>query len=132
MGFHVYEGGSRKLGLVLDLNHHASDDVLSLYSYMAEGGHVYIITNRYNKVLYTGVTSDLVSRIIEHRDKYYPTSFSARYNLYKLVYYRFLDSIEAAIAEEKRIKGGSRKAKIVLIESMNPEWRDLYEDIKHW
>ena len=99
---------------------------------MSDGGFVYIITNKHNTTLYTGVTSDLVSRIIEHRDKLIPKSFSARYNLYKLVYYRFLDSIEEAIAEEKRIKAGSRKAKIALIESMNPDWRDLYDVIQHW
>lgn len=99
---------------------------------MGHGGFVYIISNKHNGVLYTGGTSELVSRIIEHREKYYPDSFSAKYNIYKLVYYRAFDTIEAAIEEEKRIKAGSRKKKIALIESMNPEWRDLYEDIKHW
>ena len=99
---------------------------------MADGGHVYIITNKHNNVLYTGVTSDLASRMVEHINKLYPTSFSARYNLHKLVYYQFFDAIEDAIHEEKRIKGGSRKAKIALIESMNSEWRDLYEDIENW
>ena len=99
---------------------------------MSDGGFVYIISNKHNRVLYTGMAAELVSRIIEHRDKLYPDSFSARYNLNKLVYYRIFDSIEAAIEEEKRIKAGSRKAKIALIESINPEWRDLYEDIKHW
>jgi len=99
---------------------------------VSDGGFVYIITNKHNRVLYTGVTSDLVSRIIEHKDKLYPNGFSARYNLGKLVFYKIFDSIEAAITEEKRIKAGSRRAKIALIESMNPDWRDLYEDIKDW
>ena len=99
---------------------------------MSKGGDVYILTNKHNTVLYTGVSSDLISRLMEHRDKIYPKSFTARYNVHKLVYYRFFDSIEAAIDEEKRIKAGSRRKKIDLINSMNPEWRDLFEDIRDW
>ena len=97
-----------------------------------KGGFVYIITNKHHTVLYTGVTSDLVVRIQEHKEKKYPKSFSARYNAYKLVYYAFFESIEAAIEEEKRIKAGSRKAKVYLIEAMNPGWNDLSEEIKEW
>lgn len=99
---------------------------------MVKGGFVYILTNQHNTTLYVGVTSDLVSRVIQHKDKLFPKSFTAKYNIHKLVYYRPFDHIESAIEEEKRIKGGSRKKKVILIESINPKWKDLYEDIKHW
>ena len=90
------------------------------------GGTVYILTNIHNTVLYTGVTSNLVKRILEHHQKKYNTSFTAKYNVNKLVYYKFYESMQQAIAEEKRIKGGSRKQKINLIESINAEWKDLW------
>ena len=92
---------------------------------MEKGGAVYILTNKYNKVLYTGVTSHLKARLAEHKGKKYKTSFTAKYNVYKLVYYKGFHHIEDAIAEEKRIKGGSRNQKIKLIESRNPTWDDL-------
>jgi putative endonuclease len=88
-------------------------------------GYVYIITNKNNSVLYTGVTSDLTERVKHHKEKKYSNSFSARYNLCKLVYYEALDTIGDAIRREKQIKAGSRKAKIGLIEGLNPEWGDL-------
>jgi putative endonuclease len=94
------------------------------------GGHVYIISSNNKTTLYVGVTSNLASRVMEHKEKAYPNSFSARYNCVNLVYYRWFDTIMEAIAEEKRIKGGSRKKKEILINSMNPEWNDLYEQIK--
>lgn len=96
---------------------------------MEKGGAVYILTNKYNKVLYTGVTSDLTMRIIEHKEKHYKNSFTAIYNVDKLVYYNGFHTIEEAIAEEKRIKGGSRKQKINLIESINPHWNDLSDEL---
>ncbi len=99
---------------------------------MERGGTIYIITNFTHTTFYTGVTSDITSRIIEHKEKAYPKSFSAKYNLDKLVYFCSYDSIEEAIAEEKRIKGGSRKRKIKLIESINPGWKDLWEIVKEW
>jgi putative endonuclease len=99
---------------------------------MERGGIVYIITNFTHTVLYTGVTSDLLWRTIEHREKLIHGSFSSRYNLDKLVYYRSYFTIEEAIAEEKRIKGGSRIKKIKLINSFNPEWSDLWDIIKEW
>jgi len=80
-------------------------------------------------VLYTGVTSDITGRIWEHKNKVYPNSFAAKYNCDKLVYYFFYSSIEEAIAFEKAIKGGSRKYKKQLIESINPEWGDLYDKL---
>lgn len=96
---------------------------------MERGGAVYILTNKNNTVLYTGVTSDLKNRIFEHKEKIHPKSFSAKYNLNKLVYYQAFHSIEEAIAEEKRIKAGSRKKKIILIENFNPKWEDLSNDL---
>jgi len=99
---------------------------------MNKGGFVYIITNKTFTVLYTGVTSNLQARTQQHKQKYYPNSFSARYNCCILVYYRFFPTIVEAIAEEKRIKGGNRNQKIRLISEMNSEWKDLWEDIKDW
>jgi putative endonuclease len=88
-------------------------------------GVVYILTNKNNNVLYTGVTSNLSERIEQHRKKKHPGSFSARYNLFKLVYFESFDTIGEAIRREKIIKGGSRKKKLDLISKVNPEWRDL-------
>ena len=95
-----------------------------------KGGSVYIITNKNNTTLYTGVSSDLISRILEYKEKIYPRSFTSKYNASKLVYYEQFHSIEEAIAREKQIKAGSRKKKIELIESMNPEWNDLFAEIQ--
>jgi len=99
---------------------------------MERGGTVYIITNKHHTVFYVGVTSELVYRIIEHRDKFYPKSFSAKYNVSKLVYYEHFASIKEAIEREKYLKGKVRKFKLDLIETMNPEWRDLAEDVLKW
>ncbi|MBS1526050.1 MAG: GIY-YIG nuclease family protein [Bacteroidetes bacterium] len=89
------------------------------------GGCVYILTNKRHNVLYVGVTSELLSRIWDHRNKTHPKSFTARYNCFKLVYYQFYPHIKEAIAVEKAIKGGSRDRKIQLVNSMNPGWLDL-------
>ena len=86
---------------------------------------VYIVTNAWNSVLYTGVTSDLEKRIREHRFAVDPTSFAARYKLTKLVYFETGNDIRTAIAREKQIKAGSRRKKIQLIETINPDWTDL-------
>ena len=93
-------------------------------------GFIYIITNKNNTTLYIGVTSNLPNRIIEHKEKRYENSFSARYNLNKLVYYEQYQMIGDAIGREKQLKAGSRQAKITLIESVNPNWTDLFEEIK--
>lgn len=97
---------------------------------MKKVGYVYIMTNKYNSVLYTGVTSSLKVRIWQHKIKFFEKSFTARYNMDKLVYYQEYATIEEAIAAEKRIKGGSRAKKIRLIENINPRWIDLWEEIK--
>jgi len=88
-------------------------------------GFVYIMTNKNNTVLYTGVTSDLQERVLQHLNKRNPHSFSARYNICKLVYFECLETIGEAIKREKQIKAGSRKRKIELIVGMNPKWDDL-------
>ncbi len=91
---------------------------------MREEFCVYIMTNRYNTVLYTGVTSDLKIRAWQHKSGEGST-FASKYRTTKLVYYEVMSSIKAAIAREKQIKGGSRKKKVELINSLNPEWKDL-------
>jgi len=90
---------------------------------------VYIMTNAHHTVLYTGVTNDLPRRVYEHRNGL-GSVFVKKYNVHKLVYYQIGDDIHSVIAREKQIKGGSRKKKIELINSLNPEWKDLYEEIK--
>ncbi len=90
-------------------------------------GFVYILTNTNNTTLYVGVTSNLILRIQEHKEKKDKKSFTARYNLSKLVYYETFQNIGDAIAREKQLKSGSRANKIELIERENPEWKDLNE-----
>ena len=89
---------------------------------------VYIMTNTHNTVLYTGVSNNLARRVYEHKNGL-GGIFTKKYNIDKLVYYEVGDNIHSAIAREKQIKGGSRKKKMDLIESTNPEWKDLYEEI---
>jgi putative endonuclease len=89
---------------------------------------VYIIANERNGTLYTGVTSDLIKRTYEHKNGLCD-GFSKKYNCRLLVYYEIYDTMEAAILREKQIQSGSRQKKINLIENMNPEWIDLYEQV---
>ncbi len=88
---------------------------------------VYIMTNADNTVLYTGVTNELQRRVLDHRSGK-GSGFTKKYNITKLVYFESGDDINLAIAREKQIKVGSRKKKIDLIESINPEWKDLFEE----
>ena len=90
--------------------------------------YVYIMANKIDSVLYTGVTNDLLRRVYEHKNKLVK-GFTSRYNAGRLVYYESTESVESAIAREKQIKGGSRLAKVRLIQSMNKDWRDLYDDL---
>ena len=94
------------------------------------GGFVYIVTNQNNTVLYIGVTSELRARIFEHKTKFYPKSFTARYNCNKIVWFEFLPRIEEAIEREKQIKAANRKAKELLINSTNTTWKDLWDEIQ--
>ncbi|MEN8206320.1 MAG: GIY-YIG nuclease family protein [Pseudomonadota bacterium] len=89
---------------------------------------VYLLTNRSNGTLYTGVTRDLPKRIWQHKNKV-TKGFSAKYNLTMLVYFEIFEDMYHAISREKQIKAGSRKSKLKLIETFNPGWRDLYPDI---
>ena len=91
-------------------------------------GYVYIMTNVANTVLYTGITSNLQKRIYEHKEKLIE-GFTKKYHVTKLIYYEIFNDIESAILREKQIKGGSRKKKIDLIKSINPEFKDLYNEL---
>ena len=86
------------------------------------------MTNKNNTVLYTGVTNDLVRRVYEHKEKLVK-GFTKKYNINKLVYYEMSNDVHTAIAREKQIKGGTRKKKIELNESMNSEGKDLYSEL---
>jgi putative endonuclease len=96
---------------------------------MKKGGCVYFLTNKTKTTLYVGVTSDLKKRISEHKNGNHPNAFTKRYKLQYLVYYEIFLRIEDAIAREKQIKAGSRKKKEELINSTNPNWKDLTEQI---
>jgi len=89
---------------------------------------VYILANKSYGTLYTGVTSNLVQRIYQHKFAN-GAAFTSKYGCKHLVYYERFDDMAAAITREKQIKAGSRAKKIILIEQFNPEWRDLYGDI---
>ena len=91
--------------------------------------YVYILSNSYKNVIYTGVTNDLVRRVYEHKQHLDKGSFTSRYNVENLVYFEQTTDIDAAIAREKQIKGWNRKRKEKLIEAKNPNWDDLYGSI---
>ena len=91
--------------------------------------YVYILANSTNTVIYTGVTNDLRRRIYEHREHLDPDSFTAKYNVTRLVYFDSTPDVTAAIEREKQIKGWNRKRKNKLVASMNPEWIDLYDTL---
>ncbi len=89
---------------------------------------IYMMANKRNGTLYTGVTCDLVKRIYQHKYNNIP-GFAGSYDCKLLVYYELHENMLSAITREKQIKGGSRKKKLALIEELNPEWLDLYVDI---
>ena len=89
---------------------------------------IYILASQRNGTLYVGVTSNLIKRVWEHRTDQVQ-GFTSKYGVHLLVYYEILDSMDAAIAREKQLKAGSRTRKLRLIESVNPEWRDLYPSL---
>jgi putative endonuclease len=89
---------------------------------------IYIVCNKRNGTLYTGVTSNLIQRGYQHKTRVIK-GFSTKYNCTLLIYYEVFEDMASAITREKQIKAGSRKKKIELIEKMNPEWKDLYEEI---
>lgn len=91
-------------------------------------GYVYILFSKKNGTLYVGVTSNLVKRVYEHKNKFVE-GFTKKYNVNKLGYYEECDNIITAIEREKKLKGAPRKKKLELIEMNNPEWIDLYDEI---
>jgi len=97
---------------------------------MTRGGCVYIMTNLSNHVLYIGVTSSLYFRVMEHKEKFHPQSFTAKYNCCKLVYYEQFSTIDEAINREKQLKNWRRSWKINLIIASNPDWKDLFDELE--
>lgn len=95
---------------------------------MQKRSAIYIMANKPKGTLYTGVTSDLIKRVYQHKNSL-TSSFTDRYQCKSLVYYELYEDILSAIAREKQIKAGSRKKKLVLIEKMNPTWQDLYQTL---
>jgi putative endonuclease len=95
---------------------------------MGKNFYVYILANKRNGTLYTGVTSDIIKRSWEHKNKLVE-GFTEKYDVDKLVYYEQFKNVEYAIQREKRLKKYNRKWKIDLIEKANPDWKDLYEDL---
>jgi putative endonuclease len=98
---------------------------------MYKGGTVYMMSSPDKTALYVGVTSDLVKRVWEHKNKVFTDSYTSRYNCCVLVWYKRFDGIEEAIDEEKRLKGGSRKKKIALVDAFNPDWLDLSDSLEY-
>ena len=107
-------------------NCHSERSEESLHTRM-KNYYVYIMTNL-SKTLYTGVTNNLARRVYEHKNKLIE-GFTKKYNITRLVYFEVFNNIEDAIRREKQIKGWVRKKKIALIESINPEWKDLFEEL---
>ena len=95
---------------------------------MQTESYVYLLANKNNNVLYTGVTNDLIRRVYEHKNKLL-AGFTKKYNVDRLVYYEVCGNIVVAIEREKQIKGWSPKKKHDLINALNPEWNDLYKSI---
>ncbi len=91
--------------------------------------YVYMMTNAHNSMICTGVTNDLIRRVYEHKNHLDKGSFTAQYNVEKLVFYEVTSDVEAAIEREKQIKGWNRKQKEKMINQKNPEWKDLYEGL---
>ena len=91
--------------------------------------YVYILATNDNRVIYTGITNNLLRRIYEHKNRLDPKSFTSRYHVHKLVYYEYTGDVTAAIEREKQIKSWNRNRKNKLIESENPHWEELYESI---
>lgn len=95
---------------------------------MHSDSYVYLVANKYNNVLYIGVTNDLIRRIQKHKHKL-TKGFTQKYNVNRLVYYEVCSDIVVAIEREKQIKGWSRNKKNALVQAMNPDWNDLYDSL---
>ncbi len=99
---------------------------------MIHGGSIYIMANKLRTTLYIGVTADLRARIIEHKEHHYKKSFTDKYNCELCMYYEHYPTIQQAIAREKEIKKWRREKKDALINTLNPKWEDLWNEIKEW
>ena len=108
--------------------HDSSEAISGTIGVVSKQYYIYIMTNSMNTVLYVGVTRDLIKRIYEHKEKL-ADGFTRKYNIAKLVYYEVFEDIENAILREKKIKAGSRQKKVQLINSINREWHDLYDEL---
>ena len=97
---------------------------------MEKGGYVYIMSNRTRTVLYTGVTSTLYWRVLEHKTKKYANSFTSKYNCFELIYFEVFTNIEEAIKREKQLKSWKRQWKLELILKTNPNLKDLTDNVK--
>ena len=95
---------------------------------MHSDSYIYLVANKYNNVLYVGVTNDLIRRIYEHKHKL-TKGFTQKYNVDRLVYYEVCSDIVVAIEREKQIKGWSRDKKNALVQTINPDWNDLYDSL---
>ena len=91
--------------------------------------YVYILASATNYTVYIGVTSDLIRRVYEHREHLDPDSFTSKYGVHKLVYFEQTNDVKSALEREKQLKGWRRSKKNALIESMNPDWKDLYPEL---
>ena len=91
--------------------------------------YVYILSNRTGTTLYTGVTNDLIRRVWEHKHEADAESFTAKYQVLRLVHYETTTDVYSALTREKQIKGWNRKRKNKLVEDTNPHWEDLYESL---
>jgi putative endonuclease len=107
---------------------HSDEAISDRIQAVSKQYYVYIMTNNGNTALYVGVTNDLIRRVYQHKEKL-ANGFTRRYNIVKLVYYEVLEDIENAILREKQIKAGSRQKKIQLINGINREWHDLYDQL---
>ena len=108
--------------------HDSAEAISGKIGVVSKQYYVYIMTNSRNTVLYVGVTNDLIRRVYEHKEKL-ADGFTRKYNITKLVYYEVFEDIENAILREKQIKAGSRQKKVQLINSINREWHDLYDEL---
>jgi putative endonuclease len=99
---------------------------------MQRGGCIYIMTNVHHSVFYVGMTSNLYNRVHQYKYHHFKNSFTDKYNAEVLVYYEGFSRIEEAITREKIVKKWNRQKKIDLINSFNPGWKDLWEDVSKW
>ena len=91
--------------------------------------YVYILSNKLNTTIYIGITNNLLRRVYEHKNHLDDKSFTAKYNINKLVYYEYTGDVQAALEREKQLKSWNRARKNKLVETMNPSWKDLYPSI---